>query len=124
MSPKEVVLDKGLFDNKEIKDILSKKYSLNIYFFDFKGDSKEKLMEHFGTSNLEGFYLENKMNAQKASAMLLEYLEMNQKSSLDFLKSISYERFDEFMGIDENTIKNLDLIYNFSTKSSTVGTLF
>lgn len=124
ISPKEVVLDKALFWDDELKNILSKKYSLNIYYYDFKGDAKERLVSHFWTKNLEWYSLEGKINSQKASAMLLDYLESNQRSSLDFLSSISYETFSEFMWVDENTIKNLDLIYNFSTKSPTIWTLF
>jgi DNA mismatch repair protein MutS len=56
--------------------------------------------------------------------MLLEYLESNQKTELIFLNNISYISFDSFMNLDESTIKNLDLIYNYSTKSSTLWTLF
>ncbi|MBT3853059.1 hypothetical protein HOF65_03540 [bacterium] len=52
--------------------------------------------------------------------MLLEYLEANQKSELKFLNTISYISFDSYMNLDESTIRNLDLIYNFHTKSSTV----
>jgi DNA mismatch repair ATPase MutS len=55
--------------------------------------------------------------AIKASSLLLQYLELNQKSSLDFLQSISYETFSEYLDLDESTIRNLDLIYNFATKS-------
>jgi len=124
MSPKEVILDKNLFWDEQIKEVLSKKFSLNIYYFEFRGNSKKKLIKHFDTKNLEGFYLEDKALAQSSSALLLDYLETNQKASLDFLNSISYESFDEFMWIDENTIRNLDLIYNMATKSNTVWTLF
>lgn len=124
ISPKEVVLDKSLFSNSEIKDILWKKFSLNIYYYEFSWNARDKLINHFKTSNLEGFYLEKKPSAQKASALLLDYIEWNQKTELSFLKSISYETFSDFMWVDENTIRNLDLIYNFSTKSSNTWTLF
>lgn len=124
MSPKEVILDKNLFWEEQIKEILSKKFSLNIYYFEFRWNAKEKLLNHFNIKNLQCFYLDDKWLAQSSSALLLEYLETNQKSSLDFLNSISFESFDEFMWIDENTIRNLDLIYNMATKSGTVWTLF
>jgi DNA mismatch repair ATPase MutS len=55
--------------------------------------------------------------AIKSSSLLLQYFELNQKSSLDFLQSISYETFSEYLDLDESTIRNLDLIYNFATKS-------
>lgn len=124
LSPKEVVLEKNLFWNIELKEILEKKFSLNIYFFQIKEKPKEKLTNHFNIKNLEWFWIENKILAQKASSLLLEYLETNQKSKLDFLKNLSYISYDSYMNLDESTINNLDLIYNFATKSSTVWTLF
>jgi hypothetical protein len=36
LSPKEVILDKKLFGNENIINILEKKYSLNIYYFEPK----------------------------------------------------------------------------------------
>lgn len=122
--PKEVILGKELFNNSEIKDILSKKYALNIYFFEASKNPRKILLEHFWIRNLEWFWIENKLQSQNASAQLLEYISQNQKSSLSFLNSLSYETFSWKMYLDESTIKSLDLIYNYSTKSSSVWTLF
>ena len=124
ISPKEVILEKQLFSNNEIKEVLEKKYSLNIYYFEAKQNAKKKLLNHFWVNSLEWFWIENKELSQLASSMLLEYIESNQKTELKFLNSISYISFDSYMNLDESTIRNLDLIYNFSTKSSTVWTLF
>jgi len=124
ISPKEVILEKQLFSNNEIKEVLEKKYSLNIYYFEAKQKAKKKLLNHFWVNSLEWFWIENKELSQLASSMLLEYIESNQKTELKFLNSISYISFDSYMNLDESTIRNLDLIYNFSTKSSTVWTLF
>ncbi|MDD2871338.1 MAG: hypothetical protein PHS49_05080 [Candidatus Gracilibacteria bacterium] len=124
LGPKEVVLEKKLYGNTELIEILEKKFSLNIYYFDPKEKVKQKLINHFQVKTLEGFGIENKPLSQKSSSLLLEYLEANQKTKLDFLNTISYISFDSYMNLDESTINNLDLVYNFSTKSSTIGTLF
>lgn len=124
LSPLEVILDKKLFNNEEIKDILIKKYSLNIYYYESLEKAKTKLIKHFLVQNLEWFWIENKVLSQKSSCLLLEYLEKNQKSDLSFLNTISYESFSNFMDLDETTLKSLDILYNFSTKSSTLWTLF
>jgi hypothetical protein len=47
LNPKEVILDKKLFHDEEIKETLQKKYSLNIYYFESKQDSRKKLLSHF-----------------------------------------------------------------------------
>lgn len=40
------------------------------------------------------------------------------------MKSLSFDSFSTYMDLDEATIKSLDLIYNFSTNSSKLWTLF
>jgi len=124
LSPKEVILEKKLYSNEEIKEVLEKKYSLNIFYFEPKQKANKKLLNHFWVNSLEWYGIYNKLLSQNASSMLLEYLEANQKTELKFLNTISYISYDSYMNLDESTIRNLDLIYNFSTKSSTIWTLF
>lgn len=124
ISPKEVILEKKLFSNTQIKEVLEKKYSLNIYYFEPKQKPESKLINHFWVKSLDWFWLTNKNLAKASSSMLLEYIESNQKAELKFLNTISYISFDSYMNLDESTIRNLDLVYNFSTKSSTIWTLF
>ncbi len=124
ISPKEVILQKTMLWDDSIKEILSKKYSLNVYYFDFVRDYKDSLTNHFNVKTLDWFWLTWKYLAIKASALLLHYLELNQKSSLDFLKNIWFETFSWYLDLDDSTIKSLDLIYNFSTKSARIWTLF
>jgi hypothetical protein len=52
INPKEVVLEKTLFTDENIKETLQKKYSLNIYYFSIVEDSKTKLLSHFKTKDL------------------------------------------------------------------------
>ena len=124
ISPKEVILEKKLFWNQELKEILEKKYSLNIYYFELKNKPFEKLISHFWVKDLNWFGLQESLLWQKASALILEYLESIQKTNLDFLDSIRTETFSDYMDLDESTIRSLDLLYNFSSKSSKLGTLF
>lgn len=123
ISPKEVVLDKELFSNEDIVNLLQKKYSLNIYYFQLNWDSNKILLNHFKTKDLSWFWIEWNKLAIKSSALLLSYLELNQKQSLSQLKSIWLLERGEFLSLDESTIRNLDLVYNFSTNSTHVWTL-
>jgi len=124
ISPKEVVLEKKLFSNDIIKETLEKKYSLNIYFYEIKNDPRKKLLNHFQTINLSWFWIENNQEAQRASWLLLDYLETNQKTNFDFIKSISLLDLENHMKLDESSIRNLDLVYNFATRSNKEWTLF
>ena len=121
--PKEIILSKNLFDNTELQIVLKKKFSLNIYYFEPQKNAKKLLLNHFSTKNLHAFGIEEKESCIVASAMLLEYLSHNQKSQLGHLDSLSFTNFEWFMELDESTIKNLDLLYNFATHSEREWTL-
>lgn len=122
--PKEVILEKKLFSNPEIKETLEKKFSLNIYYFEAKEKPEDKLINHFWTTTLKWFWIEKYNEAIRASSLLLEYLESNQKTWFNFLNSISLLDFKSHLNLDESTIRNLDLIYNIATKSSRDWTLY
>lgn len=124
LNPKEVILEKKLFSNEKIKEILQKKYSLNIYYYEFNWDSKSKLLNHFKTKSLVWFWIENKYVSIYSCALLLDYLEENQKQNLQNFDTISYIWDEEFLELDDATLKNLDIIFNFSTQSQELWTLF
>ena len=124
LNPKEVILEKKLFSNEKIKEILQKKYSLNIYYYEFNWDTKSKLLNHFKTKSLVWFWIENKDVSIYSCALLLDYLEENQKQNLQNFDTISYIWDEEFLELDDATLKNLDIIFNFSTQSQELWTLF
>lgn len=124
LNPKEVILDKKLFHDEQIKETLQKKYSLNIYYFESKQDSRKKLLSHFWVKDFSWFWIEDYNQAIHASALLLNYLELNQKQSLKHFQILSLYSTSEVLEIDSSTIKNLDLVYNFATGSEVLWTLF
>ena len=124
VSPKEVILDKNLFSNNDIKELLEKKYSLSVYYFEVKSKPKDILLNHFKTKDLKWFWIDNDELAIKSSALILSYLELNQKQALTQLSSIWVLDNKDFLILDEASIKNLDLVYNFSTNSENIWTLF
>jgi len=74
--------------------------------------------------DLSWFWIEKMSQAIKSSALLLAYLELNQKLSFKNLDTIGMYSTSDFLEIDSATIRNLDLVYNFSTGSMDMGTLF
>ncbi len=124
ISPKEIVLEKKLFWNNELKEVLEMKYALNIYYFEVNNKASVYLKNHFWVTNLDWFWITNFPIAQNAASLLIQYFQSNQNNSGELFSKISYLSFDTFMNLDESTIHNLDLIYNFSTKSAVQWTLF
>lgn len=123
LAPSEVILEKSLYGNEEIKNILSKKYSLNIYYYELQEKPTPYLLKKLWVKNLEWYGIQKKLWAQKASAQIIKYLEENQWHSIDFLQNLKYESFSEYMDLDESTIRSLDIVYNIATQSHREGTL-
>ncbi len=123
ISPKEVIVSKNLFNEAELTEVLSKKYSLNMYYFELQNTPKEYLCSHFWVKNLVWFGIDDKLWAQYASAQLLEYIIAHQKWDFSFLNTLSYDSFSNHLEIDESSMRSLDIIYNFSTGSSVKWTL-
>ncbi|MFO0780282.1 MAG: DNA mismatch repair protein MutS [Candidatus Gracilibacteria bacterium] len=86
--PVEAILEGGKF-SAEIKKQMERS---SLYFF-------EHSAEHL--SGTPG---------DQASALLLDYLQKTQKTDLHHLKKAEHYRCDDFMALDESTLKNLELL--------------
>jgi DNA mismatch repair protein MutS len=67
------------------------------------------LLEHFGTSTLDGFGLTNLPLATRAAGAIIRYLQETQKDALGQLTRLSTYSTDTFMALDIQTQKNLEL---------------
>jgi DNA mismatch repair protein MutS len=74
-------------------------------------ESQQILLTQFGTTTLKGFGIEAKELLIAAAAQLLQYLQHTQRSRLDHLKSIAVYNFRDYMPLDEQTIRNLELVW-------------
>lgn len=80
------------------------------------------LCEQFKVKNLEGFGIAKMKLGIKAAANLVVYLKDTQKSQLAHINKISLHNPFCYMILDEATIRNLDLVYNWQTRGKD-GTL-
>ena len=87
------------------------------------GEAREVLLKHFKISNLESFGIEDKEMAIGTAGALLLYLQENQKKALSNISTSRHEVPAGHMQIDQNTIRNLELLRN-SADGTTRGTLF
>ncbi|MDR2631311.1 MAG: DNA mismatch repair protein MutS [Spirochaetaceae bacterium] len=74
--------------------------------------SKERLENQFGTASLKGFGLEDDRPEITSAGALLDYLDDTAKSLLPHVRTISLYGESEYVGIDESTQRNLELIRN------------
>ena len=104
----------------EPKEILSlKRFQEHPYFEKFKKAFENELISFLDDSKFESFPFLSKIQegsiplqaplAAIAAEMVLHYAEVNQKTPLDHIRSISLYRVQDFMVIDEVTKKNLEI---------------
>jgi DNA mismatch repair protein MutS len=83
--------------------------------------SVQLLNQQFGTADLRGFGIEELPAAVVAAGGLLDYLQETQKTALPHLRGIHLELADEFIHLDANSRRNLEMDSSLSGQSS--GTL-
>jgi len=86
----------------------------------------EHLQDHFEVTTLDGFGLRGKPMAIRAAGAILSYLEDTQRQSLKLLNALSTYSLDEFMVLDAETRRNLELtetIRTGKTQGSLLGIL-
>ena len=88
--------------------------------------TEDRLREHFGTSTLAGFGLQDKPLAIRAAGGLLAYLGEAQEAVLPLLTRLSTYALDDFMVLDGATRRNLELTETLRTgevRGSLLGVL-
>ncbi len=75
--------------------------------------AKEKLLQHYKVSTLDGFGLQGKSAAVCACGAMLQYLSETQKRELPHLMPIRYVEKTRYMSIDVKTRKNLELTVSY-----------
>jgi DNA mismatch repair protein MutS len=81
------------------------------WLFD-QGRAKQRLETQFGLSNLKGFGLDEGSGELLAAGALLDYLDGTAKSLLPHVRTITVYHDGEYVGIDEASQRNLELVRN------------
>jgi DNA mismatch repair protein MutS len=81
------------------------------WLFDNAG-AKKRLEKQFGTANLKSFGLEETSAEILSAGTLLEYLDETAKSLIPHVRTIKVYRESEYVGIDESSQRNLELVRN------------
>jgi len=122
LRPSEILWPDSLHQPENLPGYLS---SYESWHFEL-GRCRDILEEHFEVSTLEGFGLRGKPMATRAAGAILAYLEDTQRQSLRLLKDLSTYTLEEFMVLDAETRRNLELTETIRTgkaKGSLLGIL-
>ena len=116
ISPAEIICNSNA---KNLEYDISKIEHKNIPTFNQKDESMfalqhcvELLNNQFRTISLKGFGLEDKPFSIRASGALLEYLIQTQKRSLSHIDNLRVVDYSNYMHIDYQSRKNLELVSN------------
>jgi DNA mismatch repair protein MutS len=123
INPSEVLIQESMLeDNDSLYRFLRNRQNLLLnrypdWSFDLE-ESYEKLAAELGVTNLKGFGLEDSHPALFSAGVLLDYLHETNKSKLMHITNIRYYSEDQFLGMDESTVRNLEIFSNMQDSSS------
>lgn len=113
-SPSEILLSRGAVNSKIIANFISKRTEaacevLDEIDFDYK-ECLEICTDHFGSEKFADFGFGDKNIAVSVVGAIIRYLKDTQKNNLDNIREINYYSESQFMKLDYNTLKNLEII--------------
>ena len=119
-TPSELIVQESLLETEELSFLNEDGVILNRmpdWNFDI-GSSRDRLQRQFGTLNLKAFGLDAKDPRITVAGAVLEYLEDQHRGLLPHIKSIRIYGEDDFVGLDESTIRNLEIVRNLQDGGS------
>lgn len=117
INPSEMVLTSN-FDNEDIKKYLNLNNHIFINYINFTTDYENRVKtvnNYLGKDNLNK--IKDKRLIIVALANLLDYIYKYYEEKLDHINNIEILKINEFMEIESNTRKNLELTSNLSTNN-------
>ena len=112
--PKEILIGGDVAILKNLSDFISDKLSSSVEMLEDKefdyNDCKQLLLDHFGKENFDKFGLVDKKETVSSIGALLKYLKQTQKKGLERINNIEIYTDKQFMSLDINTRRNLELV--------------
>ena len=106
LHPSEIIASEGAeLDSLGLTENITR---LDNYRFESEV-ARQTLLDHFGAASLEGYGCEHLPLAIRAAGAIVHYVEETQKSVLGQLTRLSTYATDDFMALDVQTQRNLEL---------------
>lgn len=120
LAPRELIVPDS-YKNNALLSVIAQKTETSIgsiedWLFS-QAEAQSKILEFFKVQSLKPFSLENKNLALSAAGAILAYLEQTQCTQLPSLSGIRYYSLEDYMLLDENAVRNLELIEGLTTQS-------
>jgi DNA mismatch repair protein MutS len=122
LSPREVLVQESLLEeNAGLAQLLQERDGLVInrfpdWSFDLESN-RLRLESQFRVANLKGFGLKEDSPEIASAGVVLGYLGDTAKGVLRHLRSLSVYTDASFMGLDESTLRNLEIVENLNDRS-------
>jgi len=114
LNPAECLLLPGMEDLAEAIRLVSRTVVTFHAPVDKRRGSRQKLLDHFGTSSLRGYGCEDMSTGLDAAALLLDYVRQTHQSSLAHIQSLATYSTEMFMVLDAAARRNLELTHSLS----------
>ena len=119
-SPSEILIQKN--NRNQFKEIFGDRF--NVFYLEdwvYKEDyALETLNNHFQTSSLKGFGIEELLDGIIASGAILFYLSETQHNKVQHITNIQRIAEDAYVWMDRFTIRNLELYHSHSQNAVTL----
>ncbi len=120
--PRELILPNSLKDNQQIKDVIDTLNLVSVSYYpdwNFNAElSYNRLLKQFKTQNLRSFSLTEESPEVAPAGFLLDYLEKTTNTATPHVKGISVYTDNDYVIIDESSMRNLEIAQNLRDSSS------
>lgn len=122
LRPREVLVQESLLeDHAGVRRILYERDGVVVnrypdWAFDI-ASAADRLEELLAVTNLKGFGISRKSPALHSAGVILDYVEDTAKSVLPHIRSVALYRESDYVGLDEATQRNLEILNNLSDGS-------
>jgi len=113
-NPREMIIQEGLLESDNYKFIGDLDIVLDRqpdWVFDLK-QARERLLKQFQTANLKAFDIGDEELSILSAGAILNYLDDKHKGVLPHIRSIEIFGESSAVGLDESTIRNLEIVKN------------
>ncbi len=111
-NPAEIICSAHLYENESFRNELSLRFNARLEMSKQEPDwehSRDLVLQQFSVNALAELSLPEDVHVVNTLGILIDYLTATQKTFLRHIRRISYYAADEFMEIDVNTRRNLEL---------------